>query len=204
MVYYTGDIHGNAKAIVAFAQYFELTESDTIVILGDVGANYYGNRRDRYCKDALARIKPTVFCIHGNHERRPDTLTGYKQKEWNSGLVWYEDGYPNLLFARDGDIFTMEGTRHLVIGGAYSVDKYYRLENDLLWFADEQPSAEIKTDVEDYNLDKVDPALWALEGLAAALLPVIREFYTREENVQAFEAWLKDRESDPQKHSKRK
>lgn len=145
MVYYTGDIHGNAKAIVAFAQYFELTESDTIVILGDVGANYYGNRRDRYCKDALARIKPTVFCIHGNHERRPDTLTGYKQKEWNSGLVWYEDGYPNLLFARDGDIFTMEGTRHLVIGGAYSVDKYYRLENDLLWFADEQPSAEIKT-----------------------------------------------------------
>ena len=37
----------------------------------------------------------------------------------------------------------------MVIGGAYSVDKYYRLENDLLWFADEQPSAEIKTYVED-------------------------------------------------------
>lgn len=149
MIYYTGDIHGSAKGIVAFAQHYELTESDIIVILGDVGANYYGNRRDRYCKDALARIKPTVFCIHGNHERRPDTLTGYKQKEWNGGLVWYEDEYPNLLFARDGDIFTMEGTRHLVIGGAYSVDKYYRLENDLLWFADEQPSAEIKTYVED-------------------------------------------------------
>ena len=60
------------------------------------------------------------------------------------------------------------------------------------------------TDVEDYNLDKVDPALWALKGLAAALLPVIREFYTREENVQAFEAWLKNRESDPQKHGERK
>lgn len=139
MIYYTGDIHGSAKGIVAFAQRYELTESDIIVILGDVGANYYGNRRDRYCKDALARIKPTVFCIHGNHERRPDTLAGYKQKEWNGGLVWYEDEYPNLLFARDGDIFTMEGTRHLVIGGAYSVDKYYRLENDLLWFVDEQP-----------------------------------------------------------------
>ena len=60
------------------------------------------------------------------------------------------------------------------------------------------------TDVEDYNLDKVEPDLWTLKGLAAALLPVIREFYTREENVQAFEAWLKDWESDPQKHSKRK
>lgn len=58
MIYYTGDIHGSAKGIVAFAQHYELTESDMIVILGDVGANYYGNRRDRYCKDALARIKP--------------------------------------------------------------------------------------------------------------------------------------------------
>ena len=59
-------------------------------------------------------------------------------------------------------------------------------------------------DVEDYNLDKVDPALWALEGLAAALLPVIREFYMREENIRAFEAWLKERENNSQKHSKRK
>ena len=60
------------------------------------------------------------------------------------------------------------------------------------------------TDVEDYNLDKIEPALWSLKGLAAALLPVIREFYTREENVQAFEAWLKEQENNPQKHSKRK
>ena len=60
------------------------------------------------------------------------------------------------------------------------------------------------TDVEDCNLDKIEPDLWALKGLAAALLPVIREFYTREENVRAFETWLKDWESDPQKHSKRK
>ena len=60
------------------------------------------------------------------------------------------------------------------------------------------------TDVEDYNFDKVEPDLWALKGLAAALLPVISEFYTREENIRAFEAWLKERESDPQKHGKRK
>ena len=59
-------------------------------------------------------------------------------------------------------------------------------------------------DVEDYNLDKVEPASWALKGLAAALLPVIREFYTHEENVRAFEAWLKNRESDPQKQDKGK
>ena len=53
------------------------------------------------------------------------------------------------------------------------------------------------TDVEDYNLDKIEPALWSLKGLAAALLPVIREFYMREENIRAFEAWLKERENNP-------
>ena len=60
------------------------------------------------------------------------------------------------------------------------------------------------TDVEDYNLDKIEPALWSLKGLAAARHPVIRQFYTREENIQAFEAWLKNRESDPQKQGKGK
>ena len=60
------------------------------------------------------------------------------------------------------------------------------------------------TDVEDYNLDKIEPAVWSLKGLAAALLPVIREFYTHEDNVRAFGAWLKDRESNPQKHGKQK
>ena len=55
-------------------------------------------------------------------------------------------------------------------------------------------------DVKDYNLDKVEPDLWAIKGLAASLLPVIREFYTHEENVQAFEAWLKERENNSQKH----
>lgn len=59
-------------------------------------------------------------------------------------------------------------------------------------------------DVEDYNLDKIEPNLWALKGLAAALLLVIREFYTHEENIRVFDAWMKERENNPQKHSKRK
>ncbi len=51
------------------------------------------------------------------------------------------------------------------------------------------------TNVEDYNLDKVEPDWWALKGLAASLLPVIQEFYTHEENIRAFEKWLQEREA---------
>ena len=82
-----------------------LTRSDTIVLLGDVGANYYGNERDLELKRGLVRLKPTFLCIHGNHEMRPASLPGYTTKIWNGGSVWYEEEYPNILFARDGEIF---------------------------------------------------------------------------------------------------
>ena len=56
--------------------------------------------------------------------------------------------YPNLIFAKDGEIYTMNGLQYLVIGGAYSVDKYYRLSRGWNWWPDEQPSPETKTYVE--------------------------------------------------------
>jgi len=147
MVYFTGDIHGSPFKLQVFCRYMELTEKDTIVILGDVGANYYGGKRDKQFKEQIAKLAPTIFCIHGNHEQRPANIPSYKAKEWNDGPVWYEEEYPNLLFARDGNIYVIDGIRYLVIGGAFSVDKNYRLSRGYGWWADEQPSEEIKARV---------------------------------------------------------
>ena len=63
------------------------------------------------------------------------------------GTVYVEDAYPNLLFAKDGEVYDLDGQSTLVIGGAYSVDKWYRLRMDMNWFANEQPSDEIKSRV---------------------------------------------------------
>ena len=41
MVYYTGDIHGSKIEVTRFCREMNLTEEDIVVILGDVGANYY-------------------------------------------------------------------------------------------------------------------------------------------------------------------
>ena len=103
MIYYTGDIHGGKHEIVWFAERMKLTADDVIVILGDVGANYYGNERDDELKRAFSNLIPTIFCIHGNHEIRPANIASYKTKEWNGGIVWYEEQYPNILFAKDGE-----------------------------------------------------------------------------------------------------
>ena len=133
MTYLTGDIHGDPTRIVQFSKRMNLTANDTIIILGDVGANYYGNRRDDSVKAQLATIPAKVFCIHGNHERRPASIPGYMQTTWNGGTVWVQPQYPNLLFAKDGEVFCIEGVRYLVIGGAYSVDKFYRLARGYGW-----------------------------------------------------------------------
>ncbi len=148
MIYYTGDIHGQKYEIVNLVERFNLTNNDTIVILGDAGINYFNDVRDRKLKKTFSQLKPTIFCIHGNHEIRPQNITTYKTKEWNGGIVWYEEKYPNILFAKDGEIFNIENIKHLVIGGAYSVDKFYRLRYGHGWWIDEQPSEEIKRFVE--------------------------------------------------------
>ncbi len=154
MIYYTGDIHGQKYEIERFCKRFKPTRDDTIVILGDVGANYSQDERDTELKEALGKLKPTILCIHGNHEIRPWNIPTYKTKVWNGGTVWYEEAYPSLLFAKDGEIYDIDGIRHIAIGGAYSVDKFYRLAHGYGWWADEQPSEEIKRYVEQQIKDK--------------------------------------------------
>ena len=148
MIYYTGDLHGSNDEIIRFCEKHDLTDNDTVILLGDVGANYYGGWKDKRFKKNFTFVTPTFLCIHGNHEMRPASLDTYIEKEWNGGTVWYEREYPNLLFAKDGEIYTIEGLRHIAIGGAYSVDKYYRLTRGYGWWQDEQPSEEIKAYVE--------------------------------------------------------
>lgn len=145
MVYITGDIHGNPEFIICRSQQLGLTKNDVLVLLGDVGANYYLGKRDVRMKEALSKhIEATILCIHGNHEERPSNVAGYKIKIWNDGLVYYQEEYPNILFAVDGSIFTLSGKQCLVAGGAYSVDKYYRLSSGYAWFESEQPTEAIK------------------------------------------------------------
>lgn len=59
------------------------------------------------------------------------------------GYVWIEDEFPNIKYFDDafGEYFIM-GKRILTIGGAYSVDKWYRLQNNWMWFAEEQLTAD--------------------------------------------------------------
>ena len=148
MTYITGDTHGDFSRYIDFTKSMQPTEDDVMIVLGDAGLNYYGDIRDEGRKRFVNDFPFTTFCIHGNHEMRPYEAVGYKTKEYRGGTVWYHEEQPRILFAKDGEVFDFDGYACMVIGGAYSVDKYIRLARGWNWFASEQPTDEIKAYVE--------------------------------------------------------
>lgn len=162
MVYITGDKHGDYDQVIEFCYKNNTSKNDIMIILGDAGINYYLDSKDYTLKNYLKELPITLFCIHGNHEERPYNIAGYKSKIFNNGIVYYEEKYPNILFAKDGEVYNFNGVSTLVIGGAYSVDKYYRLALGYNWYESEQPNEKIKNDVrktlKNYN-NKMDVIL---------------------------------------------
>lgn len=136
MIYITGDTHGDFSRL----SNLDSNEEDMLIVLGDAGINYYLNDVDSNFKEYLKRFKLKLFCVRGNHEERPENIKSYKEKTMFGGKVFIEEKYPYLIFAKDGEIYDFDGKSVLVIGGAYSVDKEYRLLYGRKWFKDEQLS----------------------------------------------------------------
>lgn len=158
-VFVTGDTHGNFERIEYFCSEHNTTKDDYMIILGDAGINYYGGKRDRELKKYLNKMSISFFCIHGNHEMRPASVGTYRIGTMlGAGYCdpfYIEDEFPNILFGMDGGVYGFNGKKCLVIGGAYSVDKYYRLARGWGWWPDEQPDDDTKAFVES-KLAKLD------------------------------------------------
>lgn len=156
----TGDCHGQYKKLELFIKKQNQEDELFIFILGDVGLNW--NLKydlDDEKKKYLSRLKATFVCLRGNHDANHQKLNIYKQKKMFDGIVYYEDKYPNILFTKDGEVYTINSKKIFCCGGAYSVDKFYRLVHHYIWFADEQPQDEDKEYAKkrlyenDYNVD---------------------------------------------------
>lgn len=149
----TGDIHGDPWrfwSIENFCNNHKTTTDDWLICLGDVGLNYYGakSKEEISLKNEAAKLPIKMFCIHGNHERRPIKEDGYKEIEVTEGAIQgpmlWDLRYPNQYFAIDGAVYKIQTSERtlnaLVCGGAYSVDKFYRLQFRANWWPDEQPN----------------------------------------------------------------
>lgn len=143
-IFITGDKHRDFSRLIRFCKKNKTTPADIIILLGDAGFNYYGDRRDIRLKRKLARIPVTLLCIHGNKENRPEHLPACRRKTFCGGPVYFEEKFPNILFARDCGIYVLGGREAIVLGGAHSVDRLFRREEGLPWWPDEVPGEETR------------------------------------------------------------
>lgn len=168
MIYITGDTHGSFERILAFCEENETTTDDILIILGDAGINYWEDSRDKRFKKKLSQLPITLFCIHGNHEQRPEELPGANMVIFGQAPAWKEHEFPNIYYAEDGEIYTFNDKEYIVIGGAYSVDKFYRLTRGLKWWENEQPNERIKN----YFEDQCDYLDWKVHGVLSHTCPL--------------------------------
>ncbi len=139
-LFITGDKHGEFSFLEDFCKTNKTSKEDVLIILGDAGILYFGNKtlRERYLKDYISNFPITLFCVRGNHEERAEDRNEMVKKEMFENEVYYDPDYPNILYAIDGFQYVINGETFFIIGGAYSVDKFYRLMTGNMWFQREQ------------------------------------------------------------------
>lgn len=145
----TGDCHGDMSRFDDYT--YPRNGSTAIIILGDAGVNYYLNKRDTSAKKKLQNSGYQFYLVRGNHEARPEDCEGIK---WSydrtiKGVVGTDMNFPAIHYFCDGYIYTINQHSVLVIGGAYSIDKYYRLSKGYpyQWFENEQLNANEREEI---------------------------------------------------------
>ena len=111
-----GDIHGDYLPVKDFyiKHKDELSQDprdNILILLGDVGANYFFNERDSRFKKDLEKLPFSYFCIRGNHEQRPSIIYNQNPQEWHTDIqfnnvVYVENKYDRIYYALDtGEIY---------------------------------------------------------------------------------------------------
>lgn len=151
-IFVRGDTHGVFDFLPYFCQDNQTDRSDILVILGDAGILYWGanSAREQSLKQYISEQPITLFCVRGNHEDRPSDraeLTYIGSKSTLGDAYYVDPNYSNILYAVDGGEYSIYGKRILTIGGAYSVDKYYRLSIGYKWVQNEELSKDERAEI---------------------------------------------------------
>ena len=157
MIYITGDTHGdfdNEKINTRnFPQQKEMTKDDYIIICGDFGCVWCGDKiipenynvidksnagKDAFLLTQYEKRNFTTLFVDGNHENH-DLLKSYPTEIWNGGKV--HKIRESIIHLMRGQVYTINGYKFFTMGGASSTDKEWR-KPKLSWWENELPSDE--------------------------------------------------------------
>ena len=121
MIYATGDLHGNALRFQPeyFPEQYEMTKDDYMIVCGDFGFVWNGDKSDDAQLGKLEALPFTVLFVDGNHENF-DALNEYPVEQWHGGKV--HRIRPHVLHLMRGQAFELQGRTFFTMGGAQSHD----------------------------------------------------------------------------------
>ena len=136
MVFVTGDTHFPIDSDKLFKEqrgfpFATLQRTDYVIVLGDFGL--FWRKRDKYNARNMRQVQElpyTLLFLDGNHENF-DWLEEFPVIEKFGGKVQWCG--KNILHLMRGEIYTIEGKRFFVCGGATSTDKEFRRPHVSWW-----------------------------------------------------------------------
>jgi len=176
----------------------EMTKSDVVLVAGDFGGVWYGDRRDKIKLAILEDLPSTVAFTDGNHENL-DALAKYPVEEWNGSKIQFIR--PHVIHLMRRQVYTLEERTFFTMGEASSHDisdgildpnapdfweKYTRLLAEgrcrfrvlgVSWWPEELPSEEKYAEAR-WNLDAHS---WAVDYIIthsppSGLLPALGNY----------------------------
>lgn len=187
-------------------------EETAVIILGDMGLNFYLNNSDTKNKQAVNDTHFHIYAVHGNHEARASDITTI-QWAYNKevkGIIGTEPEFPNIHYFKDEvSEYTINGYKCLIVPGAFSVDGEYRRQKTLSngwcgWFPEEQLSLqEMEEGIKlcsgktyDFVLSHTCPISWMPRDLFLPTIDQSKVDYSMENYLEAvrriieFKVWL--------------
>lgn len=149
MIFVTGDTHGgegyNGISDMSklntreFPVQKELTKKDYLIICGDCGIVFYGNKADKYWINWLENKRFTTLFVDGNHENF-DLLEQYEEVDmFGSKVHKISETVYHLMRGR---VYHIDGMKVFTMGGALSSDRRYLKNGEQSWWDREIPSNE--------------------------------------------------------------
>ena len=139
--YVTGDTHGEIDLFklnkIQFPQQKLMTRSDYVLICGDWGGVWSGQRDEKWLLDWYAARNFTTLVVLGNHENYDAIESQFPVTEWRGGKVRFVR--ENVIILERGQVFEIDDRKIFVMGGAASIDKESRQEG-ISWWSRELPS----------------------------------------------------------------
>jgi len=136
MIYLFGDTHGEMEMAKLCSRYFPegktLTKDDYVIVLGDFGLIFDDpqSSSEKYWLEQLEKKPFTTLFVDGNHENHPKINELETVQMFGSDVGKVND---SVFHLRRGRTYTIDNKKILTIGGAYSIDRPYRVKDKSWW-----------------------------------------------------------------------